>query len=141
MVFDRELSADLHVVESGSDVAHQRHQEEGDLQDIFLDEVEAPDNLVVPCDMIQTEDEGYEPQQDLDADDLGGVSTAALRERTLSTVNVGDGWAYGNGDDQADGEAGQDCDACLSVVVRGEDGRVLKSSVSSSRSQRMREER
>lgn len=37
-----------HVVQGGGYVAHQGHEEEGDLEDVVLDEVQAADEVVIP---------------------------------------------------------------------------------------------
>jgi len=37
---------------------------------MVLDEAEPADNLVIPGDMIESKEDGREPQQDLDAVDL-----------------------------------------------------------------------
>lgn len=47
-----------HVIERGRDVAHQAHEEEGDLQHRVCDEVQAPDQLIVPGHGVEIEDEG-----------------------------------------------------------------------------------
>lgn len=50
-----------HVVESGSDVAHQGHEEKGDLEDVVLDEIETVDEAVIPGDGVEVDEEGEEP--------------------------------------------------------------------------------
>lgn len=50
-----------HVVQRGGDVAHEAHEEEGDLQHRVGDEVQAPDQLIVPGHGVEVEDEGEEP--------------------------------------------------------------------------------
>lgn len=37
-----------HVVQGGGDVAHQRHEKKGDLEDIVLDKVQAADEVIIP---------------------------------------------------------------------------------------------
>ena len=49
-----------HVVESGRDVAHERHEEEGHLQDGVLDEVYAFNHVGVPCDFRKVDEEAKE---------------------------------------------------------------------------------
>lgn len=116
----------MHVVKSWSDIAHQGHQEEWDLEDIFLNEVEASDNLIVPGNMIQAEDQGYKPEKNFDADDLPRCQLSDCRavwyfERFVQ--------AYGNGYDEADGQTSQHRDSSLSVVVGCKEGWVLESTV------------
>lgn len=75
----------MHIVECRGDVAHQRHEEKGDLQNIFLDEVEAPDKLVVPSDMVQAQEKGENPEKDSDANDLSHcVNTCFEGDRSVS---------------------------------------------------------
>lgn len=59
-----------HVIQRGRDVAHEAHEEEGHLQHRVRDEVQAPDQLIVPGDGVEIEDEGQEPQGELDGNDL-----------------------------------------------------------------------
>lgn len=49
-----------HVVESGRDIAHEGHQEEGYLQDGMLDEVYAFDHVGIPCDLRKIDEEAEE---------------------------------------------------------------------------------
>ena len=46
-----------HVIERGRDVTHQAHEEEGDLEHRVGDEVQAPDQLIVPGHGVEIEDE------------------------------------------------------------------------------------
>jgi len=62
---------DVQVVEGGCDVAHQCHEEDGDLEDVVLDKDETVDDLVVPGDMVKGEDGREEPEEDADAVGLG----------------------------------------------------------------------
>jgi hypothetical protein len=55
-----------HVVESGCDVAHERHEEEGHLQDRVLDEVDAFDDILVPCRLREIREEAEERDEDSD---------------------------------------------------------------------------
>ena len=59
-----------HVVESGRDVTHEGHQEEGYLQDGMLDEVYAFDHVGVPSDLREVHEEAKELDQDADAGGL-----------------------------------------------------------------------
>lgn len=62
-----------HVVESGRDVPHEGHKEEGYLQDGMLDEVYAFDHVRVPCNLREVDEEAEELDQDADAGGLGDV--------------------------------------------------------------------
>jgi hypothetical protein len=59
-----------HVVESGCDVAHERHEEEGHLQDRVLDEVDAFDDILVPCRLREIREEAEEGDEDANAGSL-----------------------------------------------------------------------
>jgi len=49
------------VIQGRRQVAHQRHEEQRDLEDVRLNEAEATDDLVVPGDMVKGEKKGGEP--------------------------------------------------------------------------------
>jgi len=53
--------ADLHLIESGRDVPHQAHEEEGDLQDGIGKEVQAVHELVIPGGLLKVDDERKHP--------------------------------------------------------------------------------
>ncbi len=52
-------------------MAHQAHEEERGLEDMLFDKGEAVHEGVVPGDAVEVEEEGEEPEEDFDADDLG----------------------------------------------------------------------
>lgn len=49
------------VVEGRGDVAHEAHEEEGELEDVVLDEAETADERVVPGYAVEGEEEGEGP--------------------------------------------------------------------------------
>ena len=63
-----------HVVQSGRYVAHERHEEEGNLQDGVFDEVDAVNYIGVPCYLREICKEAEELNEDADADSLRDMS-------------------------------------------------------------------
>lgn len=49
------------VIKGGCDVAHQRHEEERDLQNMILNEMEPVDDLIVPRYHIEVDHKGKHP--------------------------------------------------------------------------------
>ena len=112
-----------HVVESGCDVAHEGHQEEGYLQDGVLDEVDAFDYILVPCRLREIREEPEERDEDTNADRLHNMSGVevlrALRSQT---------YRYSHKD--SDHYARQHCQCCLLVMLAGEQSRIFECSQS-----------
>lgn len=112
---------DVQVVEGGRDVAHESHQEDGDLEDVVLNKDETVDDLVVPGDMVEGEDEREEPEEDADA--------VCLRWSVLDWGGCCFGGAHKDGYEDANGNTGGDGIGGLFVVFRGEELGVLEGSV------------
>jgi hypothetical protein len=51
----------IHLVQCRCDVAHHRHEEQGNLEDGVLEEVEAVDYAFVPCRMRHVDEECGDP--------------------------------------------------------------------------------
>jgi hypothetical protein len=51
----------LHAIQSGCDVTHHGHEEEGHLEDGVLKEVQAVDDALVHVRMIHVDEEGEKP--------------------------------------------------------------------------------
>lgn len=58
------------LVHGGCDVAHKCHKEQRDLQDVFLEETKAVGQGIIPSNSIKADDEGQEPERDLDSNNL-----------------------------------------------------------------------
>lgn len=110
-----------HVVESGRDVAHERHEEERNLQDGVLDEVDAFDYILVPCRLREIREEPEERDEDTNADRLHNMSGVevlrALRSQT---------YRYSHKD--SDHYARQHCQCCLLVVLAGKQSGIFECS-------------
>lgn len=65
-----EEELDLQVVESGNNVAHEGHEKEGHLENIFADEIETFDDGIIPGDGVEGVDKRQEPEEHAHADNL-----------------------------------------------------------------------
>jgi len=45
------------IVQCRRDVPHQGHQEQGNLKDVFFEKVKAMNELIIPCDRVEAEEE------------------------------------------------------------------------------------
>jgi hypothetical protein len=111
-----------HVVESGCDVAHERHEEEGHLQDRVLDEVDAFDDILVPCRLREIREEAEERDEDANA--------GSLRENMsgFEQLNMMHSKPYRYSHKDSDHYARQHCQCCLLVMLAGKQSRVFESS-------------
>jgi hypothetical protein len=73
----------VHIVQSRCYVSHQSHEEEWNLKDIVLDEIQAIDQFIIPCRMLEIKKQGEKPYQNLDSDNLREVSECVKGEREL----------------------------------------------------------
>ena len=60
----------LHVVQSRRNEAHERHEEEGDLQHRVLNEGEAIDQFIIPIGSFEIDEETKCPDEDSYGNDL-----------------------------------------------------------------------
>jgi hypothetical protein len=110
-----------HVVEGGRDVAHEGHEEEGHLQDGVLDEVDAVDDVGVPCHLGEVDEEAEELDEEADADGLDGMLVCGV---LYGLVLI----AYWYGEKDSDHYACQHGQCCLLVVLAGEQAWILECS-------------
>ena len=113
-----------HVIEGGRDVAHEAHEEEGDLQHRVGDEVQAPDQLIVPGHGVEIEDEGEEPERELHGNYLL-VQEGQRFWLLLNAEQANETLAHGNCNQQSDGNASGDCDGRMTVDFSFEETWVL----------------
>ena len=110
-----------HVVESGCDIAHERHEEEWHLQDRMFDEVDAFNDILIPCRLREIREEPEERDEDTNADSLQDVSENEV-------LNASTPQPYRNSHKDSDHYARQHCQCCLLVMLAGKQAGVLESS-------------
>jgi len=110
-----------HVVESRRDVAHERHEKEGHLQDGVLDEVDAVNYIGVPCHLREICKEAEELNEDADADSLHDMSEC----EALVLLNP-QTYRYSHKDSNHYARKHRQC--CLLVMFAGEQAWVLECS-------------
>lgn len=110
-----------HVVEGGSDVAHERHEEEWHLQDRVLNEVDAFNYILVPCRLREIREEAEERDEDTNANRLHEMS-----DFELPSILHSETYRYSHKD--SDHYAGQHRQCCLLVMLAGEQSGIFESS-------------
>lgn len=124
-----------HVIESRSNVSHERHEEEGRLKDMVGEQLECVDEAIVPRCLIKVEEESQDTNADLDRKDLHQCNdknevsfflVSGIRDRGQRREGRGGKVATdGDGDEETNRYAGSDSQGCLSVVIIGEDFGIL----------------
>ena len=113
-----------HLVKGWSNIAHQGHEKEGHLEHVLLNEVESPENGVIPCCLVQAEEDRQNADQDLDSDNLfGRVSRTESGWTGLSA-------SHRDSNGQANENAGKHSTGGLAIVGGGKETRILKGPVS-----------
>jgi hypothetical protein len=110
-----------HVVEGRGDVAHEGHEEEGHLQDGVLDEVDAVDDVGVPCYLGEVDEEAEELDEEADADGLREMLVCGVLYGLVSI-------AHRYSQEDSDHYACQHGQCCLLVMLAGEQAWVLECS-------------
>lgn len=73
--------SNLQVIKSRHYIAHEGHEKEGDLKDIFGNKVEATNKLVIPRHSIEGYEERDEPYQHFDTNYLTMLALRSFRIR------------------------------------------------------------
>ena len=110
-----------HVVQSRGDITHERHEEEGHLQDRVLDEVDAFDYILIPCRLREIREEPEEQDEDTNADSLQDVSGSEV-------INVLRSQTHRYSHKDSDHYACQYRQCCLLVMLAGKQSGILESS-------------